>query len=280
MFAVLFTGRAACRARAQGSWRHAEPGRAVRAPQPRGGRRRLGQPRGAGGRPGAGDRRRCPTGRARSSPTTIRRTSRSTSRSIPIAAASTAASTATPAPATAISGCRPGSTSRPRSSSSTRRRRCCGRSWRGRAMSASRSRWAPTPTPTSRWSGGCGSRGRCSRCWPRRATRSASSPSRPWSPATSTCWRRWRARAWRGSTSRSPRSTAEIARTLEPRASAPHRRLAAIRALAAAGVTTGVMVAPIIPALTDHEIEPILAAAADGRVRSAPATSWSGCRTR
>ena len=57
----------------------------------------------------------------------------------------------------------------------------------------------------------------------------------------------------------------EIARTLEPRAAAPHRRLAAIRALAEAGVTTGVMVAPIIPALTDHEIEPILAAAADGR---------------
>ena len=54
----------------------------------------------------------------------------------------------------------------------------------------------------------------------------------------------------------------EIARTLEPRASAPHRRLAAVRELAAAGITTGVMVAPIIPALTDHEIEPILAAAA------------------
>ena len=40
----------------------------------------------------------------------------------------------------------------------------------------------------------------------------------------------------------------EIARTLEPRASAPHRRLDAVRALAAAGITTGVMVAPIIPA--------------------------------
>jgi DNA repair photolyase len=56
----------------------------------------------------------------------------------------------------------------------------------------------------------------------------------------------------------------EIARTLEPRASAPHRRLAAVRELSAAGVTTGVMVAPVIPALTDHEIEPILAAAAAG----------------
>ena len=55
---------------------------------------------------------------------------------------------------------------------------------------------------------------------------------------------------------------ADTARTLEPRASAPYRRLAAIRALAEADVTTGVMVAPIIPGLTDHEIEPILEAAA------------------
>ena len=62
---------------------------------------------------------------------------------------------------------------------------------------------------------------------------------------------------------------AEIARTLEPRASAPHRRLAAIRELAAAGITAGVMVAPIIPALTDHEIEPILAAAASAGALSA-----------
>ena len=62
---------------------------------------------------------------------------------------------------------------------------------------------------------------------------------------------------------------ADIARTLEPRASAPRRRLAAIRELAAAAITTGVMVAPIIPALTDHEIEPILAAAAEAGAVSA-----------
>src|SRR5262249_46893493 len=61
----------------------------------------------------------------------------------------------------------------------------------------------------------------------------------------------------------------EIARTLEPRAAAPHRRLKAISALAKAGIPTGVMVAPIIPALTDHEIEPILAAAADAGAVSA-----------
>ena len=61
----------------------------------------------------------------------------------------------------------------------------------------------------------------------------------------------------------------ELARTLEPRASAPHRRLAAIRDLTAAGVTTGVMVAPVIPALNDHESEPILAAAAEAGAVSA-----------
>lgn len=55
---------------------------------------------------------------------------------------------------------------------------------------------------------------------------------------------------------------ADLARRLEPRASTPVRRLAAIRALAEAGIPTGVMVAPIIPGLTDHEIPAILNAAA------------------
>lgn len=52
----------------------------------------------------------------------------------------------------------------------------------------------------------------------------------------------------------------DLARSLEPRASAPHRRLAAIKELTAAGVPVSVSVAPIIPALTDHEIEAIIAA--------------------
>jgi DNA repair photolyase len=55
----------------------------------------------------------------------------------------------------------------------------------------------------------------------------------------------------------------ELARTLEPRASTPHKRLAAIQALARAGVPTGVMAAPMIPALNDSELENILAAARD-----------------
>jgi DNA repair photolyase len=49
---------------------------------------------------------------------------------------------------------------------------------------------------------------------------------------------------------------------LEPRASAPHRRIEAIAALNAAGVPCGVMVAPIIPALTDQHMENILEQAA------------------
>ena len=52
-----------------------------------------------------------------------------------------------------------------------------------------------------------------------------------------------------------------LARALEPRAPSPQRRLSAIRELAAAGIPTAVMVAPLIPALADHEMEAILGAA-------------------
>ena len=49
-----------------------------------------------------------------------------------------------------------------------------------------------------------------------------------------------------------------IARVMEPRAAAPHRRIEAIRMLADAGVPMTVMVAPIVPAINDREIEAIL----------------------
>ena len=52
-----------------------------------------------------------------------------------------------------------------------------------------------------------------------------------------------------------------LARTMEPRAATPERRLAAIKALSDAGIPTAVMVAPVIPALTDHELERIIEAA-------------------
>jgi DNA repair photolyase len=53
----------------------------------------------------------------------------------------------------------------------------------------------------------------------------------------------------------------ELARMLEPRAASPKMRLAAVEALAKAGVPVGVLVAPVIPALNDHEIPSVLAAA-------------------
>lgn len=53
----------------------------------------------------------------------------------------------------------------------------------------------------------------------------------------------------------------DLARGLEPRASLPKQRLAALEALAQAGVPVGVLVAPVIPALNDHEIPAVLAAA-------------------
>jgi DNA repair photolyase len=61
----------------------------------------------------------------------------------------------------------------------------------------------------------------------------------------------------------------DLAGRLEPRASRPAHRLRAVRALAAAGVPVGVMVAPIIPGLTDHEMPAILAAAAEAGATSA-----------
>ncbi len=54
----------------------------------------------------------------------------------------------------------------------------------------------------------------------------------------------------------------ELARRMEPRCSAPPARLEALSRLAAAGVPAGVLVAPVVPALTDHELPAILAAAA------------------
>jgi DNA repair photolyase len=60
-----------------------------------------------------------------------------------------------------------------------------------------------------------------------------------------------------------------LARTLEPRAAAPHRRLQTIATLAAAGVPTGVLVAPLIPQLNDRDLESILEAAAQAGAKSA-----------
>ncbi|MGH6705309.1 MAG: PA0069 family radical SAM protein [Sphingomicrobium sp.] len=61
----------------------------------------------------------------------------------------------------------------------------------------------------------------------------------------------------------------KIHKTLEPRAPAARKRLAAIRTLTDAGVPAYVSIAPIIPQITDHEIEAIVAAAAKAGARGA-----------
>jgi DNA repair photolyase len=63
--------------------------------------------------------------------------------------------------------------------------------------------------------------------------------------------------------------TPEIARTLEPRAPHPRRRLAAVRALTDAGIPAYVSIAPVVPGITDHEVEHIVEAAAEAGARGA-----------
>ncbi len=65
---------------------------------------------------------------------------------------------------------------------------------------------------------------------------------------------------------------AGLARAMEPRAPTPTRRLAMIAALAKAGVPVRLMLAPVIPGLTDHEMEAIMQAARDA---GAQAAWWS-----
>lgn len=61
----------------------------------------------------------------------------------------------------------------------------------------------------------------------------------------------------------------KLGRKMEPRASTPQRRLDAIRLLSDAGVPTGLMFAPVIPALNDHEMEAVLSAGAHAGAREA-----------
>ena len=65
---------------------------------------------------------------------------------------------------------------------------------------------------------------------------------------------------------------AALARRMEPRAAQPERRLETVHSLSAAGVPTGVLIAPVIPGLNDEEIPRILKAAAAAGARSA---SWT-----
>jgi len=63
----------------------------------------------------------------------------------------------------------------------------------------------------------------------------------------------------------------DLSRRMEPRAPTPTRRLATIRRLSNAGIPVRIMVAPVVPGLTDHEIEALLAA---GSEAGADAASW------
>jgi len=60
-----------------------------------------------------------------------------------------------------------------------------------------------------------------------------------------------------------------LARSMEPRAPTPERRIEALRKLSEAGVPTTVMAAPMIPALNDHEMEKILEMARDAGAKHA-----------
>ena len=157
---------------------------------------------------------------------------------------------------------------------------CARRSRRARTGPA-RSTSARPPTPISRSSASS----RITRVGARgdgrvRAIRSRSSPSLRASSATSTSSRRWAERGlvavYVSVTSLEP----ALARILEPRAAAPHRRIRTIEALARAGVPVGVSVSPIIPFINEPEIERILeAAAAAGAsigVRHRPAPALGG----
>jgi DNA repair photolyase len=62
----------------------------------------------------------------------------------------------------------------------------------------------------------------------------------------------------------------DLARKLEPRASSPSQRLAAVERLSGVGIPVGVLVAPVIPALNDHEMPSVLAAA------KAAGARWAG----
>ena len=63
--------------------------------------------------------------------------------------------------------------------------------------------------------------------------------------------------------------TNDIKRTLEPRTASPQARLRVIQQLSRAGISVGVLVAPVIPGITDHEMEDILAAAKESGAGSA-----------
>ena len=153
-------------------------------------------------------RRRCRSkSRARSSRATNRPTFRSTARSILIAVANMAASTASRDRRMPSWACRRGSISNRNCSPSPMRQSCSTGSCRRMAIRPARSRSEQIPIRISRWKSSGASCARSSKSWRRAAIRSASSPNRRWSPATSTFWAAWPSADWPRWRCRSRRST-------------------------------------------------------------------------
>ena len=155
--------------------------------------------------------------------------------------------------------------------SSPTRRSCCEAELRKPELQArASSRSAPTPIPTSRSSANGASRARSWKCCRDFrhpvAHRHQIGAGRC---ATSTSSRRWRRKGLAKVALSVTTLDRELARAMEPRAATPRAAAEAIRALAEAGIPAGVMFAPIIPALNDHEMEAVLEAAAEAGAHSA-----------
>ncbi len=125
-----------------------------------------------------------------------------------------------------------------------------------------RSTSAPTRIRTSRSSASSGSPARSWKCSPRPIIRSRSSPRARSSSATSTSFRRLAAERLVKVFVSVTTLDDELKRRMEPRAASPRARLAAIGKLAEAGIPVGVMYAPVVPAINDHELEAVLDASA------------------
>ena len=229
----------------------------------------------------AQDDRARSSARARSSRATIRPTSRSRSRSIRTRAASTAASTATRGRRTPISTSRRGSTSRPSSSPSPTRRSCCAPSSRSPATSATRSRSAPTPIPTSRSSANGRSRARMievlAACeHPLTITTKGALVERDLDLLAPMAAKKLVARLRLDRDAR-PRARAQ-ARPARRRAAPPAGRSS--RRSREAGVPVGVIVAPVIPQLTDKRSRSDPRGRRRRRRAHARAGRCCGCRAR
>ena len=122
--------------------------------------------------------------------------------------------------------------------------------------------------PTSPSSASAASPVRSWKCWPKPATGDHRDQERPGRARPGSAGTHGGAQPGQVTFSITTLDNA-IARRMEPRTSAPARRLQAITCLSRAGVPTGVNVAPVVPFLTDDELEAILETAADAGARSA-----------